>query len=85
MVITAEAEQPLDKIDEALRESFAKDIAEQASRLDELAKQLITLDIAIPGLYAAILKLVSGETATVAIWDTFSCKIKMKFWPLKLG
>jgi len=65
-VIVAEATQPLDKIDEVLRESFAKDIAEQASRLDELAKQLITLQIAIPSIYAALLKLVSGEKATLS-------------------
>jgi len=65
-VIVAEATQPLDKIDEVLRESFAKDIVDQAARLDDLAKQLITLEIAVPGAYAAILKLASGEAATLS-------------------
>ena len=57
--------QPLDKIDDTLRESFAKDIAEQCNRLDDLAKHLITLQIAIPGIFAAILKLVAGENAVI--------------------
>jgi len=56
--------QPLDKIDETLIVKFAEDIAAQAGRLDDLAKQLITLQIAIPGLYAATLKLVQGKEMT---------------------
>lgn len=63
LVIDAEEVQPLDRFDETLREGFAKALIEQATRLDELAKQLITLELAIPGLYAAVLKIVSGDTA----------------------
>ncbi|MCH9699753.1 MAG: hypothetical protein K0U68_16780 [Gammaproteobacteria bacterium] len=63
--IEAQAAIPLSKVDETLMESFAKDVAAQATRLDDLAKQLITLEIAVPGIYAAILKLVSGEKATL--------------------
>ncbi len=59
--IEAESVAPLGKVDEILLECFAKDVAGQAARLDELAKQLITLGIAIPGIYAAVLKLVSGN------------------------
>jgi hypothetical protein len=64
--IEAFASAPLSKADEILLECFVKDVAEQATRLDDLAKQLITLEIAIPGLYAAALKLVSGDQATLA-------------------
>lgn len=59
ITIQAEAIAPLSKTDETLLECFAKDVAAQATRLDELAKQLITLGIAIPGIYAAILQLIS--------------------------
>lgn len=41
--------------------AFHEDIARQSERMDDLAKQLITLELAIPGLYAVVLKLVSGE------------------------
>jgi hypothetical protein len=34
--------------------------------LDELARQLITLELAVPGLYATALWLVAAEKATVA-------------------
>jgi hypothetical protein len=50
----------LSAVDESLLDSFAKDVAAQATRFDELAKQLISLELAIPGVYAAILKLLSG-------------------------
>ena len=53
------------KYDELLLDNFAKDVAAQSTRLDDLAKQLITLNIAIPGLYATVLKFISGETAVV--------------------
>lgn len=49
--------KPLDKFDELLIEGFANDLVTQAPRLDDLAKQLITLQIAVLGLYAVILKL----------------------------
>lgn len=60
--ITATAVSPYD---ESLLAHFANDLAAQATRLDDLAKQLITLNIAIPGLYATVLKFISGDAATV--------------------
>ena len=33
--------------------------------MDTLAQQLLTLELAIPGLYATVLKLVAGDQATV--------------------
>ena len=82
-IINAEDVQALDKFDETLREGFAKALTEQAAHLDELAKQLITLELAIPGLYAAVLKLVSGDSAKLhhsgPIVFAFVC------WLLALG
>ena len=83
VVLQAEDVRPLNKIDDTLRESFAKDIADQAARLDELAKVLITLEIAIPGLYAALLKLVSGDKATLP--NTPWTLVTFALWLLALG
>jgi hypothetical protein len=47
----------LGEFDKALLANFAKDITDQTSRFDALAKILIGLNIAIPGFYAAILRL----------------------------
>lgn len=35
--------------------------------MDELARQLITLELAVPGIYAAVLKLVAEDKATVPV------------------
>lgn len=71
------------KYDEALLDTFAKDVAAQATRLDDLAKQLITLNIAIPGLYATVLKFISGEKAVVN--DPLLLLITFAAWLLALG
>lgn len=61
ILIEADAAVPLSKVDETMLVKFAEDVAAQATRLDELAKQLIALCIAVPGIYAAVLKLVVGK------------------------
>jgi len=48
-----------------LREKYYEQFAAQSDRMDNLAEQLIKLELAIPGLYAAVLKLVHGADATV--------------------
>jgi hypothetical protein len=42
---------------ESLQDSLAKEVANQATRMDDLAKLLITINLAIPALYGAIIKL----------------------------
>jgi hypothetical protein len=54
------------KADEVLEESFYKDLAGQAERLDKFALELIKLQLAIPALYAGILKLLEVREVTVA-------------------
>jgi len=50
-----------------LKKKFAESIAAQSEQMDKLGQQLITLELAIPGLYATVLKLVSGDKATLSV------------------
>lgn len=63
--------------DKILLEKFAENIAGQSEQMDRLGQQLIALELAIPGLYATALKLISGDTATIAVGNslylTFAC------------
>ena len=59
--------QPVSSSDTVLREKFAESIAGQSELMDKLGQQLITLELAIPGLYATVLKLVQGEKATLTV------------------
>ena len=61
--IEVEETAPLSKVEETLLVNFGNDFTAQAVRLDDLAKQLITLSIAVPSLYAAVLKLTACDSA----------------------
>ncbi|MCP4702133.1 MAG: hypothetical protein GY862_35525 [Gammaproteobacteria bacterium] len=67
--------QAADPSDIALLQKYAEETVKQSERLDELAKQLFTLELAIPGIYATILKLVAGKNAVLAntplLWVSF--------------
>ncbi len=65
-----------------LKEKFAESIAGQSEQMDKLGQQLITLELAIPGLYATVLKLMSGGKATLAA--TPALYISFGFWFLAL-
>lgn len=60
-----------------LREKFYETIAAQSEQMDKLGQQLIGLELAIPGLYATVLKLVHGDAAQLPniglLWLTFGC------------
>lgn len=69
---------PLTDDDTILQQKYREAVAGQAELMDKLGAQLITLELAIPGLYATVLKLVQGETATLPannnlIYLTFAC------------
>jgi len=51
--------EPLTNTDKKLQEKFVEDIANQSLLMDSIGKQLITLELAIPGGYATALKLFS--------------------------
>ena len=54
------------KAEETLEESFYKELAGQAERLDKFALELIKLQLAIPALYAGILKLLESREIAAA-------------------
>jgi hypothetical protein len=68
---------PPSKSDEELEKGFVTAIIEQPKLLDELAKQLVTLGLAIPGLYATALKFIGGDNSVVKssrlIIGAFAC------------
>jgi len=52
--------QALLTIDKKLEEKFAESIAEQSKLMDEVGKQLLTIELALPAIYATVLKLTTG-------------------------
>ena len=69
--------RPLNSSEMALRNKFAENIAGQSELMDKLVQQLIALELAIPGLYATVLKLTQGEAATLSpslwLYAAFGC------------
>lgn len=69
--------RPLTENEKLLREKFYESIAAQSDLMDKLSERLLTLELAIPGLYVTALKLVNGDKATVtvnaALYTTFAC------------
>ena len=61
------ATRPPNTYEVKLKEKYAESFAKQSDLMDKLAQQLLTLELAIPGLYATVLKLVAGDEATVPI------------------
>ncbi len=68
---------PPSRQDLLLQDKLIEDIVGQSARMDDLARQLIALQLAVPGLYATALKLVAGDKGTVFsdvwLWLTFAC------------
>ena len=48
-----------------LTELYYERFADQNRQMDELARQMITIELAVPGLYASILALLRGQDATL--------------------
>ncbi len=69
--------RPVSDNEKLLREKFYESIAAQSDLMDKLCERLLTLELAVPGLYAAILKLTRGDKATltvnIALNFTFAC------------
>ncbi|MFK7891892.1 MAG: hypothetical protein AB8B63_13835 [Granulosicoccus sp.] len=75
--------QPLDSGDLVLLDKFHEDIARQSERMDDLAKHLITVELAVSGLYATVLKLV-GDKGQVLLAGPFLW-ITFLFWLIALA
>jgi hypothetical protein len=60
-----------------LRNKFAESIVGQNEQMDKLGQHLITLELAIPGLYATALKLLQGDDAPLPgnswLYGAFGC------------
>lgn len=68
---------PVSSPSKLLRDKFYEQYANQSAQMDTLARQLITIELAIPGLYATVLKLTQGDKATLDVdnwfYFTFGC------------
>jgi len=68
---------PLSPGSELLKEKFYESIAAQSEQMDKLGQQLVSLELAIPGLYATVLKLIYGDKALLPnngmLWFAFGC------------
>ncbi len=69
--------QPLSAVEKKLLDKYVEDLAGQSDRLTNLAERLITLELAIPGLFATVLKLAAGDKAAapmnVFLYTAFFC------------
>jgi len=63
--------RPLGDHEKTMHEKFYESITAQSELMDKLSGQLLTLELAIPGVYATMLKLVSGRQATVQVNTAF--------------
>ncbi len=85
MTATPIPTRPPSSSEKILREKFAETIAGQSEQMDKLGQQLIALELAIPGLYATVLKLMSGDKATVAVNNAFYLTFACWFFALLLS
>jgi len=64
--------RPVNRQENLLRDKFYESIAGQSDLMDNLAVRLLTLELAIPGIYATALKLISGDDARVIVNAAFT-------------
>ncbi len=62
---TVYASQPPTTGESKLVEKFHERLADQSKQMDELARQMITIELGVPGLYASVLALLRGDKATL--------------------
>lgn len=63
---------PPSPFDTELQQQFAAEIVKPSERLDDLAKQLIILELGLPGVYATALQAI-GNTWDRWLGATLSC------------
>ncbi|MBV6393471.1 MAG: hypothetical protein KPEEDBHJ_02712 [Anaerolineales bacterium] len=59
--------RPVSENENLLRKKFYESIAAQNDLMDKVSERLLTLELAIPGLFATVMKLTRGENATLKI------------------
>ena len=69
--------RPVSDNENQLRQKFYESIASQSELMDKVSQSLLTLELAIPGVYATMVKLMGGEKAAIivspAFYITFIC------------
>lgn len=69
--------RPIDPGHAVLRKKFFERYADQAQQMDALGQQMIKVELAVPGIYAAVLALLQGQSATLGsgwlVVGTFAC------------
>ncbi len=69
--------RPVSENENLLRKKFYENVSAQSDLMDKLSAQILTLELAIPGLFATVLKLVRGDKATLtpnpALSLAFAC------------
>ena len=50
-----------------LKDRYAESFANQSDLMDKLAQRLLTMELAIPGIYATMLKLIAGDKANMSV------------------
>jgi hypothetical protein len=75
--------RPPDSYEEKIKEKYAESFANQGDLMDKLAQQLLALELAIPGLYATVLKLISGDKATLPVNNMLY--VTFGLWVVALG
>ena len=74
--------RPPTSVELTLLQKAHENIVTQVERMDKLAQQLITIELAVPGVYAAVLKMVTGQdTAAIGLFLI----IAFASWLLALG
>ncbi len=74
--------RPLDENEKLLQKKFYEDIAAQSERVDSLSAQLLSIELAIPGIYATVLKLISGDGTSLG--NTTLVKFTFLLWFIAL-
>ena len=72
--------QPAAPEDSDLIEEFGREIIKQGERLDDVAKELFKLELAIPGIYAVALRLVVDKDVIPMM-----IVVAFAFWSVALG
>lgn len=74
--------RPLDENEKLLQKKFYEDLANQSERVDVLSAYLLNIELAIPGLYAGVLKLISGDGASLD--NTSTVRLTFLLWFIAL-
>jgi hypothetical protein len=59
--------RPVSENENLLRRKFYESLAAQSDLMDKLSEKLLTLELAIPGLFATVLKLTRGQEARLTV------------------